>query len=367
MNALSKELPFMSQLWEKLRDYLKKYSVAGKRLEVKPLGAVSYGGKIPDIVIADEKDVPILIIETKRKSEGKPAEDIINPLRPAPIAQALCYATLAVEDLKLNKTPLFATANKNVMHIFNSIEKDQLDKFVDINACREKHASPDDWAKALKPGAHSALITGYLSAVLEKPLSDDSIKRLLDILAERVKEAPIPSIPPAQLYRVLIDQLRQEIEKLHDEYVEDAVKTRILRDPHYFKELHELARKQGYADGLLSPGISSLCPDEERSSQEKVCTPLARRIGAILSKAKDAQQLYSLFIEVVEKHVYELVEYCKEEAKRGKIPPATCSKMVRDVISFRNLSSMMTYTLVTKILAYKLLEVHYRDIPSLAP
>jgi hypothetical protein len=70
---------------------------------------------------------------------------------------------------------------------------------------------------------------------------------------------------------------------------------------------------------------------------------------------------------VVEKHVYELVEYCKEEAKRSKIPPATCSKMVRDVISFRNLSSMMTYTLVTKILAYKLLEVHYRDIPSLAP
>jgi len=102
-------------------------------------------------VIADEKGVPILIIETKRKSEGKPAEDIINPLRPAPIAQALCYATLAVEDLKLNKTPLFATTNKDAMHIFNSIKKDQLDKFVDVNACREKHASPDDWAKALKP------------------------------------------------------------------------------------------------------------------------------------------------------------------------------------------------------------------------
>ena len=103
-------------------------------------------------MIANEKGVPILIIKTKRKSEGKPAGDVINPLRPAPIAQALCYATLAVEDLKLNKTPLFATANRDVMHIFNSIEKDQLDKFVDINACREKLASPDDWAKALKPG-----------------------------------------------------------------------------------------------------------------------------------------------------------------------------------------------------------------------
>ena len=41
-DVLSKELPFMSQLWEKFRDYLKKYSATGKRLEVKPLGAVSY-------------------------------------------------------------------------------------------------------------------------------------------------------------------------------------------------------------------------------------------------------------------------------------------------------------------------------------
>jgi hypothetical protein len=137
VNALSKELPFMSQLWEKLRDYLSKYSVAGKKLEVKPLGAVSYDGKIPDTVITDEKGIPVLIIETKRKGEGKPAEDIINPFRPAPIAQALCYAALALENLRLSKTPLFATANKDVMYVFNSIKREQLEKFVDINACRE--------------------------------------------------------------------------------------------------------------------------------------------------------------------------------------------------------------------------------------
>jgi len=367
VNALSKELPFMSQLWEKLRDYFNKYSVAGKKLEVKPLGAVSYDGKIPDIVITDEKGIPVLIIETKRKGEGKPAEDIINPFRPAPIAQALCYATLALENFGLSKTPLFATANKDVIYVFNSIEKSQLEKFININACREKHVSPDDWAKALKPGAYSILITGHLLAVLEKPLSDDSIKKLFDILAERVKEAPIPPIPPAQLYRVLIDQLRQEIEKLHDEYVESAVKTKILTDPQYFKELHELAQKQGYANGLLSPGILSLCPDEERSSIEKVCKPLAEEISKTLSKAKDIQQLYSLFIDIAEKHVNELVEYCKERARQGKTPPITCSKRIRDVISFRNLSRMMTYALATKILAYKVLEVHYRDIPSITP
>jgi len=364
---LSKELPFTSQLWEKLRDYLSKYSVAGKRLEVKPLGAVSYDGKIPDIVITDEKGIPVLIIETKRKGEGKPAEDIINPFRHTPIAQALCYAALALENLGLSKTPLFATANKDVMYVFNSIERDQLQKFVDINACRERHVSPDDWGKVLKPGAYSTLITGYLLTVLEKPLSDDSIKKLFDILAERIREAPLSPISPAQLYRVLIDQLRHEIEGLHDEYVEDAVKTKIFRDLQYFKELHELAQKQGYANGLLSSGILSLCLDEERSSKERVCKPLAGKISEILSKAKDAQQLYSLLIDIAEKHVNELVEYCKEEVKQSGVSPATCNKKVRDVISFRNLSRMMTYVLATKILACKVLEVHYRDIPSLTP
>jgi hypothetical protein len=225
----------------------------------------------------------------------------------------------------------------------------------------ERHVSPDDWAKTLKPGAHSTLITNYLLAVLEKPLSDDSIKKLFDILAERVKEAPIPPIPPAQLYRVLIDQLRQEIERLHDEYVEDAVKTKIFADPQYFKELHELAQKQGYANGLLSPGILSLCPDEERSSIEKVCKPLAEEIGKTLSKAKDPQQLFSLFTAMADKHVHELVKYCKERVRQGKTPPITCNKRVRDVISFRNLSRMMTYALATKILAYKVLEIYIRE------
>lgn len=367
MNALSKELQFAIQLQDKLRDYLSRYSVAGKKLKVV-FGTVSYNGKIPDIVIADEKGVPVLIIETKRKSEGKSAEDIINPFRPAPIAQALCYATLALENHKLSKTPLFATANKDVMYVFKSIERDQLEKFVDIDKCREKHASPDDWRKVLKHDAYKILITGgYLLDVLKKPLSDDAIKKLFDILAERIREAPLSPISPAQLYRVLIDQLRHEIENLHDEYVEDAAKTKIFRDPQYFKELHELAQKQGYANGLLSPGILSLCPDEERSSKENVCKPLADKTSEILSQAKDALHLYSLFIDIAEKYVNELVEPCEEEAKRSGILLATCSKKIKDVISFRNLSRMMTYALATKILAYKVLEVHYRDIPSLTP
>uniref|UniRef100_A0A7J2T9L8 site-specific DNA-methyltransferase (adenine-specific) n=1 Tax=Ignisphaera aggregans TaxID=334771 RepID=A0A7J2T9L8_9CREN len=360
---MNQELPFTSQLWEKLRDYLSKYRVAGQKLDAKPLGSIQYYGKIPDIVVVDEKGIPQLIIETKRKSENR-HWDIYDPLGKAPIAQALCYSALALKYHNLDRTPLFATANSDVMIVFRGIEKEKLGEFVDIERCREKHYSPEDWANALKHSAYSRLLQEYILARLEKPLSDDTIKKLFDAyVANWIIKAPIT---PAQLYRILVDQLKYEIDKLHDEYVEEAVKARTFEDPQYFIELHELAVKQGYTRGILSPGLFLLCPNEDRSSIEEVCKPLANKIGEALSKAKNIQELYTLFIDTTSKHVRELVEYCKEQIKKGKIPPTTCNKKVRDVISFRNLSRMMTYALVSKILAYKVLELHY-DIPRLSP
>jgi hypothetical protein len=133
---LSQELPFTSQLWEKLRNYLSKYRVAGQKLDAKPLGSIQYYGKIPDIVVVDEKGIPQLIIETKRKSENR-HWDIYDPLGKAPITQALCYSTLALKYHNLDRTPLFATANSDVMIVFRGIEKEKLGEFVDIEKCRE--------------------------------------------------------------------------------------------------------------------------------------------------------------------------------------------------------------------------------------
>jgi len=361
---MSSELPFTFELWKKLSDYLDKYRVAGHKLKAMPTNAVVYYGKRPDIVIVNDVGIPQLIIETKRKSDEGKSEDLYEPLGEVVVAQALCYAVLALEHHNLDKTPLFATANRDIMVIFKGIEREKLGEFVDIERCRERHASPEDWTKALKLGAYSKLLQEYFLARLEKPLSEDTIKRLFDdYIAKWISEV---TITPVQLYRVLVDQLRYDIEKLHDEYVEDAVKAKVLKDPQYFGELHKLAKEQGYANGVLSPGLLLLCPDEDRNSIEKVCRPLAEKISKTFSEAKDPQQLFSSFTDIVNKRIDELVEYCKERVKRGKAPPATCSKKVRDVVSFRNLSRMMTYALATKILAYKVLELHY-NIPKLTP
>jgi type I restriction-modification system DNA methylase subunit len=361
---MSSELPFTFELWKKLSDYLDKYRVAGHKLKAMPTNAVVYYGKRPDIVIVNDVGIPQLIIETKRKSDEGKSEDLYEPLGEAVVAQALCYAVLALEHHNLDGTPLFATANRDIMVIFKGIEREKLSEFVDIERCRERHASPEDWTKALKLGAYSKLLQEYFLARLEKPLSEDTIKRLFDdYIAKWISEA---TITPVQLYRVLVDQLRYDIEKLHDEYVEDAVKAKVLKDPQYFGELHKLAKEQGYANGVLSPGLLLLCPDEDRNSIEKVCRPLAEKISKTFSEAKDPQQLFSSFTDIVNKRIDELVEYCKERVKRGKAPPVTCSKKVRDVVSFRNLSRMMTYALATKILAYKVLELHY-NIPKLTP
>jgi type I restriction-modification system DNA methylase subunit len=362
---MSSELPFTFELWRKLADYLDKYLVAGRKLKAMPTNAVIYYGKKPDIVNVDDTGIPQLIIETKRKSDEGRLEDVYEPLGEAVVAQALCYAALALKYHNLDRTPLFVTANRDTIVIFKGIDREKLDEFVDIEKCKESHASPEDWAKALKLSAYSKLLhQGYLLARLEKPLSEDTIKKLFDDhVAKWIIRA---TITPAQLHRVLVDQLRYDIEKLHDEYVEDAVKIKVLKDPQYFKELHELAIKQGYANGVLNPGILLLCPDEDRSSIEKVCRPLAEKIGETFSKAKDPQQLFSLLLNIADKHVNELVEYCKEEVKRSRVPPVTCSKKVKDVMSFRNLSRLMTYALAAKILAYKVLELHY-NIPKLMP
>ncbi|MCC6023903.1 MAG: N-6 DNA methylase [Thaumarchaeota archaeon] len=362
---MSSELPFTFELWRRLSEYLDKHLVASRKLRALPTDEAVYFGKRPDIVVVDEKGIPQLIIETKRKGDGGRFEEVYEPLGEAVIAQALCYASLALEYHKLGRTPLFATANRDVMFIFRGIEREKLGEFVDINKCMERHPRPEDWAGALKAGAYSRLLhQEYLLARLEKPLSEDSIKKLLDeYVAKWITEAPIT---PVQLYRVLIDQLRYEIERLHDEYVEEAVKTRILKDPKYFEELHELAVEQGYPRGILSPGLLTLCPGEDRGSLDKVCGPLAKRLGEALSDVRDVRKLFSAFVNTAERYIKDIVEYCSEQIKKGESAPAVCYRKVRDVISFSNLSRMMAYALATKVLAYKVLELHY-DVARLKP
>jgi type I restriction-modification system DNA methylase subunit len=356
----NREEEFRLRLSYELKEYLDKYRVNGVKLDVRQSTYYCNGiPRIPDIVVVDEKGIPQLIIETKRKSDGR-EEDLYNPLSMAPIAQALCYAALAMESHGMDRTPLFATANRDVMIIFKGIEREKLEGFVDTSLCCEKHSSPEDWARALRPGAYSRLLQEMIIERLEKPLSDTTIKKLFEYVGRWIVRT---TITPAQLYRILIEHLKQHIDKLHDEHVEGAVKARILNDQGYFEELYKQALKQGYRKGILSSPLFSLCPHEGRSTIKKICEPLSEAISYMISEASNVQEKFALLREIASKKVKELVKYCSEE---GKHPPPICNKRVGEVLSFRNLSRMMAYVLAAKILAYKVLEIHY-SIPSLKP
>jgi type I restriction-modification system DNA methylase subunit len=355
-----REPEFTAEYWWRIRDYLEKHRVGGQRLVARQPGAVVYDRKVPDIVITDETDIPQLIIETKRKSD-RGEETILDPLNQATVAQALCYAALAMEARNMDRTPMFVTANRDKAVVFKGIERSRVGDLVDLCSCRESHNSPDDWAKALKPGAYITLLREYLvTDQLRNPLSEDSIKRLFEYVEKWIARE---YISPPELYRVLVDRFKYIIERLHDEHVEDAVKARILEDQTYFEELYKLAQKQGYGNGILSPGLFSLCPFGDRTTREKVCKPLAEHIAKELSKANDPREQFFTLRRLADRTVRQLVSYCKEASGEA---PAICEKSVREVISFRNLSRMMTYVLAAKILAYKVLELHY-DIQPLKP
>ena len=362
---MSREAKFTALLWDKLKHYLKTYTVNGHRLRAEEPDSVVIKGKRPDIVIVDVRGVPQLIIETKRKVEGKPPEELLNPLGPAPIAQAACYAALAVEEYHLKRSPLFATANKDALILFKGIDRDDLDKIVDIRACLEPKRSPEDWIKALMPGGLEILLKNYIIDRIEHPLKDESLKKLFEYVGKWLVQTPIP---PAVFYKVFVSQLRSSIENLH-EYIRDAVKTKILDDKEYFIKLFNKAKEMGYPLGLLSKGLLELrCP----SHSKKICEYLKEVIERELSKLKTIapEKAFEIISSISRKHV---VELCSEARKSkgidtSSIPLCREAKRAEDLISFDNLTRMMAYVLANKILAYKILELHYGEhLPPLKP
>jgi len=355
---MSREAEFTTLLWDRLKHYLKTYTVNGHKLIAKEPNSVTFRGKVPDIVIADTKGIPQLIIETKRKIEGKPAEELLNPLGPAPIAQAVCYAALAIEEYRLSRSPLFATANRDALILFKGIDRNDLDKIVNVEVCLEPKKTPEDWIKALMPGGLEILLKNYIIDRVEYSLKDESLKKLFEYVGKWLVQTPIP---PTVFYKVFVSQLRSSIENLH-EYIRDAVKTRIVDNKEYFVKLFNKAKEVGYPLGLLSKGLLELrCP----SHSKKICEYLKEVIERELSKLKTVtpEEAFEILSGISRKHV---VELCSEVRKAkgmdtSSIPLCREPKRVEDLISFDNLTRMMAYVLANKILAYKILELHYGE------
>ncbi len=367
---MSREAEFVSDLWRKLDEYLRKYTVNDHTLTAKPPNSVEFKGKVPDIVIVDAKGVPQLIIETKRKVGGGPEEELLNPLGPASIAQALCYAGLAMEEYKLAETPMFATANEEVLILFKGVKKTKLDNILDLNECLKPKRSPEDWVKALKPGGLTEVISNYIISEIEGPLRDESLEELFKQVGMwLVKE----TIRPITFYKVFVSQLRRRVEDLH-EYVKDAVKRKILGDRDYFNKLYEKAVEMGYPNGLLSRGLAEIrCPPDSKVVCEYLRDVIERELREALVKPGELtpDTAFNILSRVSGRA---LASICSEAVKAGRVKDLSsiplCSRPgnVGELISFDNLTKMMAYVLANKILAYKILELHYGHlIPALKP
>ncbi|PLJ77128.1 N-6 DNA methylase [Infirmifilum sp. SLHALR2] len=357
------EVEFTFELLEKLRGYFEKYTLAGRRLQARPDGRLQ--GKVPDIVV-EERGVPVLIIETKRKAE-EPLGESLNPLGPAPIAQAACYAALAMLEYKLERTPLFATANRDFLVLFKGIERSDLEKVLDVDACLETKRTPDDWAKALRPGALSTLLNGHIIAHVEDPLSDAGIKKLCDALESQLVGRVLPA---EAFYEVFVSAMRKYVEDL-SRSISGALKARLLDDAEFFKRLHAGLQEMGYAQGLLSRGILSLVlPPSLRERQREAIREILE--GALRRRLAEDGDAFRALRAVSGMTLLELYEEAGrvEQARRLGMQTVELLKAtrVRGILSFENLARMMAYALANKVLAYKVLELHYGDvIPPLRP
>ncbi len=358
-------MEFTTRFWSVLSQYFAKYTVEGRKLTVKEPNSIEIKGKIPDIVIFDERGTPQLIIETKRKVDGKPSEEFLDPLEDGPIAQAACYAVLAMEEYGLERTPLFATANRDVLVLFKGIKRDELGRIVNVSACLEPKKSPRDWIKSLTPEGPGILRANYIIALIENPLKEESIKKLSSYIGEWLINAPIPIV---SFYRVLVDRLRGLIKDLHEYYVKDAVKDRILEDRDYFVRLFNKAKEAGYGQGLLSRGLFELkCPSHSKGVCEYLRELIRQKLELDRVGVVDPDKVFETLSSISRKSIPELCSEAEKSGSAGFSSMPLCRKpgTVKELISFDNLSKMMTYVLVNKILAYKILELHYGD--SLLP
>lgn len=233
---------FASDFWRKLKEYLEKHAVLGHKLDVAEPNSIKLpGNKIPDIVIVDDKGIPVLIIEAKREAEGKSEERLLDPFT---LAQAVCYATLAslVGEISENslslllehisdRTPMFATADRNTIILFKGVERDDLNKIIDINECIKPKRSPEDWAKVLKqPDGLKTLLDKYIIDRIENPLNDESIKKLFEHIGNWVSNTTTLKVDLNEILSKILEAAREvEVTKGTEEDLKMRVE-RILEE-----------------------------------------------------------------------------------------------------------------------------------------
>jgi len=242
--ASTREVAVQDRLYTIIQGFLDKYKVGGVELTVEREYPIY--NKRADIAVLVKNERPILIIETKRKyvERGTYRTDPkITPLSRAVIGQALCYATLVKESLRLDKTPFFATANIDGVFVFSPIEDPGA--FIDVNACKDGR-----YEDAIKSGSYNEFLDKYRFRYYR--LTESEVQAMIDNVADSWRGAADINQLRVNLGNWFIEQLRLGfIEALLGIYgVGHYLRGELDRDSNYRSLLDKLARDYGYRNGL---------------------------------------------------------------------------------------------------------------------
>jgi len=219
---------------------------AGKKLKV--VTEYPVGKRRADVVILKEpEEIPILVIETKSKVERRgrwKVKEKFDPYGKHVIAQALSYAALIKELHNLPVTPLFATANRDVLVLFGPID----DPWKFLN---KKAVDDGDYENALKPDDYVHLIHDYYIFDERNPVREDFLERLLDIVAKLWQREVAPEQIRKPFGEWLIGKLRYFVDYLSSNYVEAPLRLKLQKDTKFASDLNDLAQKAGYKNGLI--------------------------------------------------------------------------------------------------------------------
>jgi hypothetical protein len=243
--ASTREVAIQDKLYTMILGIVGKYKIGGIELTVEREYPVD-NKRIDIAVLIKDKQIPILIIETKRKYVERgtyKTSPKITPLSSAVIGQALCYAKFVKESLRLDKTPFFATANIDGIFVFSPIENP--DAFVDVNACRDGR-----YEDAIKPGKYKELLDKYKFRYYRP--TESEVQTMIEDVVESWPNMEAVDQRRINLGNWFIEKLRVGfIEALLDIYgVGDYLKNELSRDSSYRNRLDELAKSHGYKNGL---------------------------------------------------------------------------------------------------------------------
>jgi type I restriction-modification system DNA methylase subunit len=240
-----RERPLQDELYRLLSDIVKNKRFAGLTLSVQTEFPID--NRRADVVVLKEpENIPILVIETKRKVERRGyyrREERFDPYGRAVIGQALSYAALIKDKYNLPMTPAFATANRDVIVVFSPVGDPG--RYLNWEA-----VETGDYENALDPSAYVSLIHKHFLLDEKNPLREELLQHILDRVAGIWQREVLPEAVRKRPGDWLLGKLRYFVDTLSRYYVTDVLRARLIADANFAAELNALALKAGYKNGL---------------------------------------------------------------------------------------------------------------------